>query len=95
MKNSLILIQIGEAGFLTLTGKLESPYPNHDREGGYPNPHEYRMKVDIPSFNENLDIESFLDWIYEVDKFFDMAHAPMEKQVKFVTYKLKGEAAAW
>ena len=34
------------------------------------------MKVDIPSFSGNLDIESFLDWIYEVDKFFDMAMFP-------------------
>ena len=32
------------------------------------------MKVDIPSFGENLDIESFLNWIYEVDKFFDMTY---------------------
>ena len=38
------------------------------------------MKFDILSFSENLDIESFLDWIYEVDKFFDIAYAPMEKQ---------------
>jgi len=53
------------------------------------------MKVDIPSFRENLDIESFLDWIYEVDKFSDMTYIPMEKQVKFVTYKCKGGAAAW
>jgi len=30
------------------------------------------MKVDIPFFSENLDIESFLDWIYKVGKFFDM-----------------------
>jgi len=37
------------------------------------------MKVDIPSFNENLNIKSFLDWIYEVGKFFDMAYVPMEK----------------
>ena len=47
------------------------------------------MNVDIHSFSGNLDIESFLDWIYEVDKFFDIAYVPMEKQVKFVAYKLK------
>ena len=53
------------------------------------------MKVNIPSFSGNLDIEFFLDWIYEVDKFFDMAYVPMEKQGKFVAYKFKGGAAAW
>ena len=53
------------------------------------------MKVDIPSISGNLDIEFFLDWIYEVDKFFDIAYVPMEKQVKFVTYKLKGGVASW
>ena len=53
------------------------------------------MKVNIPFFNENLDIESFLNWIYEVDKFFDIAYVPMEKQVKFVVYKLKRGATAW
>ena len=53
------------------------------------------MKVDILSFSGKFDIKSFLDWIYEVDKFFDMAYVPMEKQVKFVAYKLKGGAVAW
>jgi len=53
------------------------------------------MKVEISSFSENLDIESFLDWIYEVDKFFDVTYVPMEKQVKFVVYKLKERVAAW
>jgi len=68
----LILIQIGEAGFLTPNREARISYPNHGREGGYSNPQEYRTKIDIPSFSENLDIESFLDWIYEVDKFVDM-----------------------
>jgi len=42
------------------------------------------MKVKILSFSGNLDIKSFLDWIYEVKKFFDMTYVLAEKQVKFV-----------
>ena len=37
------------------------------------------MKVEISSFSKNLDIESFLDWIYKVDKFFDMTYVLMKK----------------
>ena len=39
------------------------------------------MKVDIPSFSDNLDNEAFVDWIYEVDKIFDMPYVIQEKQV--------------
>ena len=53
------------------------------------------MKIDIPSFSRNLDMKSFLDWIYEVDKFFDMIYVLMEKQAKFVAYKLKRGVATW
>ena len=53
------------------------------------------MKIDILSFSGNIDIESFLGWVYKVEKFFDMAYVPDEKHVKFVAYKLKRGAAAW
>ena len=49
------------------------PFPNPDRRRGDPIPNEYRMKIEILSFSENLDIESFLDWVYEVENSFDMA----------------------
>ena len=53
------------------------------------------MKIEILSFSWNLDIKFFLNWVYEVDKSFDMAYVLIEKQVKFIAYKLKEGAAAW
>ncbi|GKB46713.1 transposon ty3-I gag-pol polyprotein [Tanacetum coccineum] len=55
----------------------------------------YRVKVEIPNFVGNLDIEAVLDWLYEVDKFFDIMEVPEEEQVKVVAYKLRGGAGAW
>jgi len=64
-------------GFSNFNKRVWFPYPNHDKTGGCPNSNEYRMKVEIPSFSGNHDIESFLDWIYEVDKLFDMTYVPI------------------
>ena len=61
-------------GFPNPNRKAKFSYPNHDRKWGYTYPNEYRMKVEISSFSRNLDIESFLNWIYEVEKFFDMTY---------------------
>ena len=70
-------------------------YPNHDRERECSSVNEYRMKIENSSFSENLDIEFFLGWVYEVEKFFDMIYVPEKKHVKFIAYKLKGGVAAW
>ncbi|XP_020245285.1 uncharacterized protein LOC109823419 [Asparagus officinalis] len=53
------------------------------------------MKVELPSFGGNFDIEAFMDWLYKVGKFFEMANMPEANQLKFVAYRLKGEAATW
>lgn len=63
---------------------------NLDRRQNY-----YRPKVDLPTFNGNLDVESFLEWCYEVEKCFDMMEIPEDRQAKYVAHKLRGGAAAW
>ncbi|GKF21934.1 hypothetical protein Tco_0070572 [Tanacetum coccineum] len=43
--------------------------------------------AEIPNFLGNLDLEAVLDWLYEVDKFFDIMDVPEEEQVNIVAYK--------
>ena len=62
---------------------------------GYGERQGYRVKAEIPNFVGNLDIEAVLDWLYEVDKFFDIMDVPDYEQVKIVAYKLRGGAGAW
>ena len=54
---------------------------------------EYKLKVDISNFNGDLDIEGVLDWLTEVDRFFEYIELPEDKKVKFVVYKLKRGAS--
>ena len=56
---------------------------------------DFRMKLDLPCFNGSLKIEEFLDWMVEVERFFDYTKIPEEKQEKLVACKLKGVASAW
>ena len=63
---------------------------NCDRDGG-----DFRLKVDIPNFHGNLNIENFIDWIADKHKFFDYIGVLEEKKVRLVACRLKGSASAW
>uniref|UniRef100_A0A6N2LGG3 Reverse transcriptase n=1 Tax=Salix viminalis TaxID=40686 RepID=A0A6N2LGG3_SALVM len=56
---------------------------------------EYRVRADIPLFHGKLQIEEFLDWISEVERFFDFSEVAEAQQVKLVSYKLRSGAAVW
>ena len=63
---------------------------NDDVEG-----YDFKLKVDIPSFNGGMGIEEFLDWLADVDRFFDYMETPEDKRVRLVACRLKGGASAW
>ncbi|GKF50875.1 hypothetical protein Tco_0147342 [Tanacetum coccineum] len=51
-----------------------------------------RIKADIPTFSGSLNIEDFLDWVSETEKYFELMDIPEDSQVKYVAYKLRGAA---
>jgi hypothetical protein len=56
---------------------------------------DYCMKIDFPTFNGQLHIEDFLDWVTVVERFFEYMSIPVDQKVMLVTYKFKARASAW
>ena len=56
---------------------------------------EFNLKVDIPNFNGDFDIEGVLNWLTEVYRLFEYTELPEDKNVKFFDYWLEGRALVW
>ena len=52
---------------------------------------KYKLKVDISNFHGDLNIEVFLDWLIELDRFFNYTELVDDRKVKFFACRLKGE----
>jgi hypothetical protein len=54
-----------------------------------------KAKMDIPVYEGNLDAKEILDWIRDLDTYFDYEDVEEDKKVKHVVTRLKGHAALW
>ena len=72
------------------TKTVGSSVRDFDRGSGY-----FRLNVKIPYFNNNLNIEDFIDWLADIDIFSDYLEVPEGKPVRLVACGLKGGASAW
>jgi hypothetical protein len=54
-----------------------------------------KTKMDIPTYEGNMDAEELLDWIRALDTYFDYEDIEEDKKVKHAVTKLKGHVALW
>eukprot|EP00253_Pinus_taeda_P016710 PITA_16710 len=54
-----------------------------------------KPKTEISNYDGSLSAEVLLDWISELDKYFENEELSEDKRVKFAATKLKGHALLW
>lgn len=54
-----------------------------------------KPKPDISSYTRSMNPEELIDWITEMDKFFEYEEMEEERKVEFTVTKLKGHVGIW
>eukprot|EP00253_Pinus_taeda_P002212 PITA_02212 len=54
-----------------------------------------RPKPELPTYDGSLSIDVVLDWISEMDKYFECKEVSEDRRFKFAATKLKGHATLW
>eukprot|EP00253_Pinus_taeda_P016521 PITA_16521 len=55
----------------------------------------HKPRHELPTYDGSLSADVLLDWLSEVNKFFEFEETSEDKQVKFAATKLKGHASLW
>jgi len=54
-----------------------------------------KVKMEIPVYEGNLDVEEILDWIRALDTYFDYEDIEEDKKFRHAVMRLKGHASLW
>lgn len=56
---------------------------------------QYKVRVDLPMYDGNLNEQELLDWITAMDTYFESEDVPYDQMVKVTKTKLKEHALLW
>ena len=54
-----------------------------------------RPTIEVDPYDGNLDTNVLLDWISDIEKFFEYENTPNNRKVKIAVTRLKGHASLW
>ena len=89
LRSNIECSKMSEAKFPKISFSYTSS--NHDSENWLRCP----LVFDFAQLNGRFYIEEFIDWLVEIERFFESGCIAEKKQVKFVESKLKGKAWTW
>ena len=59
------------------------------------NSKEYGVQVNISEFDGDMELEAFLNWVDNIESYFDWKEVRGERKVKLVGAKLRDPASTW
>ncbi|GJU08713.1 hypothetical protein Tco_1125143 [Tanacetum coccineum] len=68
---------------------------SHYRLGRYNSSQNLSVKVDIPNFEGKSHPDDFIDWLYTVERVFNIKNLSDEQKVRIVAFKLKKNESIW
>ena len=54
-----------------------------------------KPSIEVVPYDENLDTNAMLDWISDMENFFEYENTPDNRKVKIAVTRLKGHASLW
>ena len=54
-----------------------------------------KVKMDVPTYLGSLNPEELIDWVREMEKYFDIEQIKDPKRVKVYFLKLRGHTSLW
>ena len=54
-----------------------------------------KLAIEVVPYDGKLDPNAMLDWILDMEKFFEYENTPDNRKVKIAVTRLKGNASLW